>query len=272
MTLATQFAAHMIRALPRRRLSQLVGQLCDTEVPEPVGRVARAVYARAYGVNLSEAVEPPGGFRSFDDFFTRELKSGARPIAANPLVAPADGVIRAAGQLSSVGCLAVKGHDYSLAELLGSEAEAQHFASGAFAVIYLSPRDYHRVHAPAAGKITQVRAISGERYPVNAIGERHVPNLLARNERVAITLETERLGRLAVVLVGAIVVGRISVSALADRPATGLHRFDSPPSVDKGSELGVFHLGSTVVLVVDRSAGLSPRVGRIRFGESLQSS
>lgn len=272
MTLVSQLAAQMIQALPRQRLSQAVGQLCDTAVPPPLFRVARTLYVRAYGVDLSEAVEPPGGFRTFDEFFTRQLKPGARPLAASPLVAPADGSVRAAGQLSAVGRLSVKGHDYSLAELLGSDAEAEHFAAGAFSVIYLSPRDYHRVHSPVAGKVCQVRAIAGERYPVNSLGERHVPNLLARNERVAITLETEALGRVAVVLVGAIVVGRISVSALDDRPASGLHRFDPPPSVDKGGELGVFHLGSTVVLVVDRSAGLSPRVGKIRFGESLQSS
>ena len=229
--------------------------------------IARA-YARAYGVDMQEAAGAP--YPSFDAFFTRPLHAGARTIDDDAVVSPADGSLEASGPVDPGGRIFVKGRPYDVGELVGDAREAARYSGGAFAVVYLSPRDYHRVHSPVAGRIALVRGIPGDLYPVNSVGEQHIPRLLVRNNRVAISIDTSDLGRVVVVMVGAVIVGRISVGVV-DAPAVppGDHAIEPPHEVVRGDEIGVFHLGSTAVLLLEPGTTISRGLGPIRYGQSL---
>lgn len=271
MTFATFAAAQVLRVVPRVRLSQAVGKLCEANVPEPLNRLATALYCRAYGVKLDEC-EPCDGYPSFDEFFTRRLRDGVRPIAPVSVVSPADGRLEQLGPVRPNGRIQVKAAEYSVGELIGDDSEAPRYAGGSFAVVYLSPRDYHRVHSPVTGELKLVRSMAGDLYPVNSIGERHIPDLFVRNQRVALVIDTPNIGRVTVVMVGAIIVGRISVTALGTpdtRP--GIYPLEPAVPIRAGDELGVFHLGSTAVLFVEPQVTLSHDLGSIRYGEALSS-
>jgi phosphatidylserine decarboxylase len=244
-------------------------------------RAALSVYCRAYNVNLGDFVVPEQGFDSFDAFFTRQLKPGSRPLDADPdaLLSPADGLIADAGPVD-LGCtLRVKGRNYTAGELLGDERAASVYAGGHFAVVYLSPRDYHRVHAPVDGRVRSLRHVPGTLFPVNDIGLNHVPRLFARNERVVVEQDSVRHGAVASVMVGAIGVGRITVSferemITNDGSQFGERVYGEPdaPQLARGAELGAFHLGSTVIVFVSPASGLRfvRRAGEsIRYGEAL---
>jgi phosphatidylserine decarboxylase len=271
LTFATFAAAQVLRVVPRVRLSQAVGKLCDANVPAPLSRLAASIYCRAYRVKMDEA-EPNGAYASFDDFFTRRLRDGVRPIAATGVVSPADGRLEQMGPVRPNGRIAVKNTEYSVGELIGDDREAPRYAGGSFCVVYLSPRDYHRVHAPVAGELKLVRSLPGDLYPVNSIGERHVPDLFVRNQRVALVIDTPTLGQVTVVMVGAIIVGRITVTALGgDDTRPGIYPLQPAVQVKQGDEIGVFHLGSTAVLFVEPGVALSHDLGPIRYGEALSS-
>ncbi|WP_245678160.1 archaetidylserine decarboxylase [Chondromyces crocatus] len=232
------------------------------------------LYSRAYSVDLDAAVPIEEPYESFDAFFTRALRDGIRPPCADPasVISPADGRLHDAGPVVEGGELLVKGQPYRVAELVGDEAEAERYVGGQFAVIYLSPRDYHRVHSPVAGRITQIRSLPGDLYPVNSIGERHVPKLFSRNRRVAIVIDTPDRGRVTVVMVGAMIVGRITVSAIdAHDVPLGDHTISPPVELNRGDEIGRFHLGSTAVMFVERDAApvWNRPSGPILFGEPL---
>jgi phosphatidylserine decarboxylase len=258
MPVASLVAATSLRALPRKRLSRLLGQVARVQAPAAVLRAAVQTYCRVYDVDLSEYEVPPEGFESFDTFFTRGLKPGARPIDRDPdvLLSPADGRIDDIGVIEANATFEVKGRPYAVADLLGDAGIGAELEGGQFAVIYLSPRDYHRVHAPVDGPVAALRHIPGTLFPVNSIGVEHVPRLLARNERVAVHQRSPSHGRVTTVMVGAIGVGRISVSfddsvVTNDGRPSGLRVYgDAPPFLGRGDELGVFHLGSTVVLLL----------------------
>ncbi len=166
-----------------------------------------------------------------------------------------------------------KGARTAPTKLLGDRAEAAQYEGGSFAVVYLSPRDYHRVHAPVGGTIGTIRSMPGDLYPVNAIGERHVPSLFSINRRVAIPIDSDKHGRVTVVMVGAMIVGRITVSVLPDRDvAIGTHAISPPVRVERGDEVGVFHLGSTAVVFVRPGVPrgeLARALGAVRLGEEL---
>jgi phosphatidylserine decarboxylase len=271
LTFATFAAAQVLRVLPRVRLSQAVGRLCDANVPAPISRLAASLYCRAYRVNLDEC-ETPDAYPSFDDFFTRPLRSGVRPIAGAAVVSPADGKLEHVGPVTEGGRIVVKGTPYSVGELIGDQQEAQRYDGGTFGVVYLSPRDYHRVHSPVRGRVVLVRSLGGDLFPVNSIGERHVPNLFVRNQRVAIVIDTPDTGRVTVVMVGAIIVGRITVTVLggADtRP--GVYPIEPPAPVNPGDEIGVFHLGSTAVVFVEPGTPITRDPGPIHYGQALSS-
>ena len=261
------------------RMSRLAGWLADLRLPSPILGAAIRVWSRVYGADLSEAAEPTEAFRTFNAFFTRALREGARPIAAGPgvVVSPTDsrlshrGVVPADGRLEQV-----KGEDYALEALLGSPKEAEGYARGLHATLYLSPGMYHRVHAPVDGHIVGWRYIPGRLFPVNSLAVRSVPGLFTRNERVVVLLEAEGLGPVALVLVGATNVGRITLGFTELRTNAGAAAVRTEPlqpiPVRRGDELGVFNLGSTVVLLVgDRSlvpAEVAPG-GLVRMGEAL---
>ena len=274
MSVASFAAVQILRALPRTRVSRAVGRLCDTPLPPGLSRAVVSLYVRAYGVDLGECEPRDGAYESFDQFFTRELKPGRRTICPNSrdVASPADGTIEAIGPVDLDGTLLVKKQRYTVADLVGDPVDANRYAGGQFAIVYLSPRDYHRVHAPVAGAISRVRSMPGDLYPVNAIGERHVPLLFSRNRRVAIVIDTPALGRVTVVMVGAIIVGRITVSAVAGQDVPlGDHVLSPPKSVQKGEEIGIFHLGSTAIVFVERgsAARFARATGPVRLGQSL---
>lgn len=270
MSVATFAAAQLLRALPRVKISRAVGRLCERPLPPRVSRAISGAYSRVYDVDMGEVEPRQAPYETFDEFFTRPLKSGARTISDDAVVSPADGRLESLGVVDPGGRIFVKGKPYEVAELIGDGKEAARFAGGSFAVVYLSPRDYHRVHSPVDGKLRLVRGIPGDLYPVNAIGERHVPRLFVRNNRVAMFIDTPGLGHVVVVMVGAVIVGRISVTAV-DAPAVppGEHVIEPPLPLARGDEIGVFHLGSTAVLLLENGINLAKPVGPLRYGESL---
>lgn len=256
---STRTAVQLLRVLPRERITRLVGLLTEAHVPPRLLGPVLRLYTRAYAVNMDEAVVPTQGFRSFNEFFTRKLREGVHEVDPDPhaVVSPADGRLDDAGPVDLQHEFLVKGQKYDVASLLGSEEEARTFAGGQYQVVYLSPRDYHRVHSPVAGRVALVRHIPGTLFPVNAIGVRHVPLLFARNERVVVLVDTEAFGTVAVVLVGAFVVGKISLAFEGPaRPPHGgpvvTRRYDpeTAPVLAAGGELGAFLLGSTVVVLL----------------------
>ncbi|MEZ4221897.1 MAG: archaetidylserine decarboxylase [Polyangiaceae bacterium] len=247
-----------------------MGKLCESELSPRVSRIVERAYSRAYDVNMEEVAARGGPYASFDEFFTRPLKPGARPVSEDAVVSPADGRLESTGPVEPSGRIFVKGRPYEVGELLGSPTEAAPFAGGSFAVVYLSPRDYHRVHCPVDGDVGLVRGIPGDLFPVNSIGERHVPRLFVRNNRVVIYIDTPGLGRVALIMVGAIVVGRISVT-LVPGPAVpaGDHALSPRASVARGDELGMFHLGSTAVMLLEPGLQIVRKTGPILYGQSL---
>jgi phosphatidylserine decarboxylase len=276
MTVATYAAAQILRVLPRVRITRAVGRLCDAKLHPAVANAVVKLYVRAYQVNLDDTVapeSPSGAFPSFDAFFTRQLRDGARPVCddAGAIVSPADGRLEDIGPVDTGGSLRIKGRDYAVADLVGDPAEVARYEGGQFAIVYLSPRDYHRVHAPVAGRVTLVRSLPGDLFPVNSIGERHVPSLFSTNRRVAIVIDTPHQGRVTVVMVGAMIVGRITVSAVdAHDVPLGTHVIDPPQPVERGDEIGIFHMGSTAVVFVEKGAAPvwpKPATPKIRMGE-----
>jgi phosphatidylserine decarboxylase len=270
----TYAAAQILRMLPRERITRAVGRLCDARLHPRIASAVVSLYSRAYRVDLAEALSPDGGFSSFDAFFTRPLRDGLRPVCAEEgaLASPADGRVASLGPVEPNGTFRVKGQDYTVEDLVGDREDAKRYEGGQFMIVYLSPRDYHRVHAPAAGEIPLVRSFPGDLFPVNSIGERHIPRLFARNRRVAICIDTEKQGRVTVVMVGAMIVGRITVAGIEERDVSyGDHRFDPPRQIVRGEEIGMFHLGSTAVVFIEKDVARpwGVEVGPIRVGESL---
>jgi phosphatidylserine decarboxylase len=257
MPIASRVAAEVLRVLPRKHISQMMGRLADLQGPPPLVQQSIRAFVRAYDVDMSEAVVPAEGFASFDAFFTRELRENARVADARPdvVVSPADGRVEDFGEIADDARFRVKGFDYTVGELLGSDEEAERFRGGAFFIVYLSPRDYHRVHAPVDGRIRRARHVDGTLYPVNSLGLKYVKKLFARNERV-VTIQASRFGEVATVMVGAIGVGRITMS-YDPRFVTNRGRVSDPvdygehgPALVRGGELGRFHLGSTAIVLL----------------------
>lgn len=277
--LGTYAFAQLLKALPRERITRAVGGLCELSLPGRLSRAAVGAYVRAYDVNMDEAEPLSGGgsYTSFDAFFTRRLKANARPIEApvNQIISPADGRLDAAGTVRDDGIIEVKGKPYSAAELLCSDQVLDRYRGGPFAVVYLSPRDYHRVHMPAPGRVTELRSKEGELFPVNRISELHFPGFLSLNRRVAIQIERthadgSKAPELTVVMVAAMIVGRITVTGIADRDVPyGVRTLDL--ELARGDELSVFHLGSTAVVFAEPTERSFDRpMGPIRLGEPLQ--
>ncbi len=248
---------------PQLAVSRLAGRLADSEsTPALKNRVIKWFIGR-YGVNMSEAAEPDfTAYPTFNAFFTRALKPGARTIAPAPetLTSPVDGAISQIGQISTDRVFQAKGQSFSLTELLGGDDErAEPFREGEFATIYLSPKDYHRIHMPMAGTLKEMVYVPGKLFSVNPVTAENVPNLFARNERVACLFDTEA-GPMAMVLVGAMIVGSVEttwagvVAPNSGKVAQWQYRGDDAVQFEKGQEMGRFRLGSTVVLVMPKGA------------------
>jgi phosphatidylserine decarboxylase len=274
MRAITYATAQILRVLPRAGVSRAAGWLADHSWSRPLGKAVVGLYSRAYDVRLEDCAEQDG-WTSFDHFFTRALREGARPVERDPrcIVSPADGRLESPGRVDAESTFFVKGRPYRVEELVGDSEEARRYVGGGGCVVYLSPRDYHRVHAPCDGTIARVRSMPGDYYPVNSIGLEHVPNLFARNRRVAIAIDTPKssgLGRVTVVMVAAMVVGRITVTGVPSRDVPLGDHFPRI-SLARGDELGMFHLGSTVVLFLERAAmgAWLACEGALRYGQAL---
>ncbi len=269
-----------LRLLPKNALSRLAGALTRWRAPGWLLGPAMAAFARKYGVDLTEC-PPLGGYATFGQFFARPLLSGRRPVAPGDgvLVSPVDGVVSEAGLAAAGRLVQAKGIEYPAAALLGDEALARRFEGGAYLTIYLSPRDYHRIHFPLGGQVAGWRYLPGRLWPVNPASVRTVAGLFAVNERL-VTVQETPAGACALVAVGATVVGR--VRALYDRqvPVTNLRGalpqgrdYPTPIAVVKGQELGAFEMGSTVILLFEPGrVRLDPAVAagvRVRMGERL---
>lgn len=245
--------------LPQHTLSRLIGHLAECQTPWFKNRLI-VWFIKRYQVNMSEAqLEDPSAYRHFNDFFTRALKPDARPIddTAQAVVSPADGAISQLGRIEHGRIFQAKGHSFSLLELLGGDAErAAPFMGGSFSTIYLSPKDYHRVHMPLTGILREMVYVPGRLFSVNQTTAEHVPELFARNERVACLFDTEQ-GPMAVVLVGAMVVASIETvwAGLITPPLREIRSYDysqasrQPITLQKGAELGRFKLGSTAIVL-----------------------
>ena len=257
--------------LPHHLVSRLVGYMARSEVPFVKNNFIK-VFLNRFDINMSEAAqEDPYAYDNFNAFFTRALKDGARPIDSDPLsiVSPADGAISQLGPILGSDVLQAKGRHYSLYELLGGDsALAAEFTNGSFATVYLSPKDYHRVHMPFTGTLREMIYVPGRLFSVNQATTRQIADLFARNERAVCVFDTEH-GPMVVILVGAMIVAGIEtvfsgpVTPLARSVQRTRYALDEkgPIVLNKGDELGRFYLGSTAILLFPE--------GKASFNSSL---
>ena len=266
--------------LPKRGLTALAGRVASRERGTTTTRLVRW-FVRKYGVDLGEAVESdPAAYASFNDFFTRALKPGARLIAHADLVCPVDGTISQFGTIEHDQVLQAKGHRYSTTALVGGDqALAERFHDGSFATLYLSPKDYHRIHMPCDGTLLRMIHVPGSLFSVNPVTARGVPRLFARNERVVCVFESDVFGVFVLTLVGATIVGSMAtvwhgvVNPPRVRRVREWHYPERAVTLKQGEEMGRFLLGSTVVLLFPkRTLRFNPRWqagASIRLGEPM---
>ena len=266
-------------ALPKRALTTLAGKFASARLGGLTTSVIRWFVGR-YNVNMAEAANPDiASYTSFNDFFTRALKPGARPLASADLICPVDGAISQFGPIAKDQVFQAKGHTYSTTALVGGDAAAAaRFDNGHFATLYLSPRDYHRIHMPCAGELTRMVHVPGDLFSVNPTTARGVPGLFARNERVVCFFESAQ-GPFVLVLVGATIVGSMATvwHGQVNPPRTGtLRQWDyakGQVSLQQGEEMGRFLLGSTVVMLFPQGPlQFNPQwapVRAIQLGEAM---
>ena len=241
--------------LPKQALTTLAGKLASLQGGSLTTAAIRRFVAR-YNVNMAEAANPDiASYSTFNDFFTRALQPGARPLAQADLICPVDGAISQFGVIDKDQIFQAKGHSYSTTALVGGDAQlGAHFENGHFATLYLSPRDYHRIHMPCAGELTRMVHVPGDLFSVNPTTARGVPGLFARNERVVCVFESAH-GPFVLVLVGATIVGSMATvwHGVVNPPRPGtLRQWDyaaGQVSLGQGDEMGRFLLGSTVVML-----------------------
>jgi phosphatidylserine decarboxylase len=265
--------------LPKRALTVLAGRLAGARGGAFTHAMVRRFVAR-YGVNMEEAADPRiESYPSFNDFFTRALKPGARPLADARWICPVDGAISQFGAIERDQIFQAKGHQYSTQALVGGDAAlASQFENGSFATLYLSPRDYHRIHMPCAGRLTRMVHVPGDLFSVNPTTARGVPGLFARNERVVCVFDTPH-GPFVNVLVGATIVGSMATTwhGVVNPPRPGSVRTwtyeDQTITFAQGDEMGRFLLGSTVVMLWPRNTiRFNPQwapARPIRLGEAM---
>lgn len=276
-----EFAVLLQYLLPKQAITWFAGKVANAEA----GRVTTAIiddFIRRYGVDMREAAEPDSArYASFNTFFTRALRDDVRPIANTDLVSPVDGAISQLGRIEQDQIFQAKGHHYSTRALVGGDAAlAAEFDNGSFATIYLSPKDYHRIHMPCAGRLRRMIHVPGALFSVNPATARGVPGLFARNERVVCVFDGAD-GPFVVTLVGATIVGSMATvwHGVVNPPRSSVvrewHYNDQQIMLNAGDEMGKFLLGSTVVMLFPQ-ASLNFTAGwtagkSVRFGEAMGS-
>lgn len=279
---------NLLYILPKKYLSFFLGWLAHIPLPTIFSIPLIQVYCAFYNVNLEEVQDPLNSFHSLGQFFVRALKSNVRPISDSIIVSPVDGTITDVGSIFNGQITQpIKNTKYSVSKLLARADKAEEFQSGQYFTLYLSPKDYHRVHSPMTGIVTSISYIPGTLWPVNSWSLVNINELFCVNERVVVYIKTE-LGQIAVVFIGATNVGRISLS-FDDLVTNSASKMTAPWSrklnfhknlqdkdinIQKADELGSFHLGSTIILLMDKDlvsgVGQCSNLKRaIRYGESL---
>jgi phosphatidylserine decarboxylase len=269
--------------MPKQAITLLAGKFANAKLGGLTTTVIRRFVAR-YGVNMQEAANPDlAGYASFNEFFTRPLREGTRPLADADFICPVDGAISQFGAIAHDNIFQAKGHSYTTTALLGGDAKlAAQFADGSFATLYLSPKDYHRIHMPCAGRLRRMTYVPGALFSVNPTTARGVPGLFARNERVVCVFDGESNGKptpFVLTLVGATIVGSMATvwHGVVNPPRTREVREwrydDQEITLKKGEEMGRFLLGSTVVMLFPKNTlHFNPEWSperTIRMGETM---
>lgn len=253
--MASKLPYTIMKLLPKKYLSSLVGKFALSKA----SRAMIPLYIRKFKIDPTLAEKKISEYQSLTEFFTRRLRPGLRPIdpSETTVISPVDGIASELGPIHQGTLLQAKGVTYTVESLLGSQEQAALFEGGTWVTLYLSPKDYHRIHAPVAGYVYRTSYIPGALWPVNDIGVQHVPGLFSKNERIISYLRTS-FGNLAVVKVGATIVGSIKVgyddSLGTNKKGGNPHHREISPAypLEKGGELGVFEFGSTVILLFPR--------------------
>jgi len=282
LSLGDRAARSVWRLVPKRALSGAIGWGARRELPGRLRQPLLARFARRYGIDVAEAEKPLADYAGIDDFFTRRLRAGARPVDMQPrvVVSPADGTVVESGFANEGMLIQAKGVLFRLDELVADAETARRLEGGAYLITYLSPRDYHRVHSPVAGSVVGWQHIPGTLFSVNAKSVEREAGLFARNERFVTLLQGEA-GLCAVVMVAAVGVGHVTAAYDPDVATHGdefrggevrRKRFDRPPSLARGDELGIFHLGSTTIVVFEPGRVVldaAPPASVVRMGQRI---
>lgn len=271
-------------AIPKQAITALAGKLAHFEGGNTTTKVIQW-FVKRYQVNMNEAANPDiNSYKTFNAFFTRPLREGARPIAQADFICPVDGAISQFGPIAEDQIFQAKGHYYSTTALLGGDkSAAENYLNGAFACLYLSPKDYHRIHMPCAGKLEKMTYVPGDLFSVNPVTAQGVPGLFARNERVVCEFSSEQHGRFVMVLVGATIVGSMATvwhkenNGIINPPRRGhiqvWNYTDQNITLKQGDEMGRFLLGSTVVMLFQKEViefnAEWQAAGAVRFGEMM---
>jgi phosphatidylserine decarboxylase len=270
--------------LPKQKLTYLSGLMANIQIPAIKNRLIRQ-FIQKYDVNMKEALEEnPENYACFNEFFIRHLKPECRPLATADIVSPVDGIVSELGSIQAGQILQAKARYYTVAELLAcNDARSEQFTRGSFATLYLSPKDYHRIHMPIDAQLKEMIYIPGKLFSVQPSTARVVPRLFARNERLVCFFDTQ-VGQMAMVLVGATIVGAIGTRWLGEiKRSRQQQHFDfaaldkKEASIKQGEEMGYFKLGSTVILLFAQEKPIhwvdGIRAGtRIQYGQALASS
>jgi len=274
----------LARILPLNALSWVTGKISETALPAALQTPLNKGFAKIFGIDIDEAEKSIEEYPSIEDFFTRKLKAGARPISGE-LCSPADGILSISGLAENATAIQAKGLTYSLKDLMFGEhgPEAEAISLKFWATIYLAPHNYHRVHSPITARLSTIRYFPGELWPVNSPSVGFTPRLFTRNERLVFELETAK-GTLYLAMVGALNVGKMTTPFLPAFATNGsplktesaqVFVLDEPVSIKAGQELGTFLLGSTVIIAFDEALAKGYRISKawparpIRMGEAL---
>ncbi len=276
MNLKDKLILNSLKMLPKNQLSWGIGKLTSLSLPPKIMKKIILMFANRYKINLSEIEKPIEEYKTLNQFFTRKLKNGSRVIekSDNSIISPSDGLISQFGEIKNGKLIQVKGIDYTLKSLLQDGKESI-FEDGFYITIYLSPKDYHRVHSPLDGIIKEANYIKGRLFPVNKLSVENINELFSTNERINLYIESKNVGLFSVIFVGATNVGSISLSF--DELKTNQlfqkgvsKKFNHP--IKKGDELGVFNFGSTVILLFQKDSIKFSSIKRdlsIKMGESI---
>lgn len=256
--------------LPKHLITIAAGKLANLQGGKVTSWVIKK-FVKQYKVNMSEAKNSDiNSYKTFNDFFVRELKPDARPLADTKIICPVDGAISQIGPIDKQTLIQAKNHNYTTTALLaGNKDLAQHFDNGSFTTIYLSPKDYHRIHMPCAAKLISMQFVPGQLFSVNPLTAENVPGLFARNERLVCEFESDEVGKFVMVLVGATIVGSMAtvwhgtVKRSRGKQIQNFDYSDQNISFEKGDEMGRFLLGSTVILLFKND--------KVNFNPSLNS-